>query len=170
MKFGITIFCGLLLLSCAKSPHVHTPVGGLSQDDLNISQNRAKQLNKIEREQISEWISQQNKKFYPTSLNYWTDIENLEQRNKKQDGELISFQYEIYDFDQTLLYQHPKVYKDVVLGKFEELDAIDNALRYLNKGEETTLLVPSVLAYGTYGDGDQIPHDMPLIIKLKILN
>ena len=34
--------------------------------------------------------------------------------------------------------------------------------------EEITLLVPSVLAYGTYGDGDQIPYDMPLIIKLKL--
>ena len=96
------------------------------------------------------------------------NIENLEQRKKKQDGELVSFQYELYDFDLQKFYEKPKIYKDAPLGKFEELDAIEDAVRYLNPDEETTLLVPSVLAYGTYGDGDQIPYDMPLIIKLKL--
>jgi hypothetical protein len=29
--------------------------------------------------------------------------------------------------------------------------------------------VPSILAFGTYGNNDNIPNDMPLIIKLKVL-
>jgi|GEM_PF-112298 len=90
-------------------------------------------------------------------------------RKKKQDGELVSFQYELYDFDLQKFYEKPKTYKDAPLGKFEELEAIEDAVRYLNSDEEVTLLVPSVLAYGTYGDGDQIPYDMPLIIKLKLI-
>jgi FKBP-type peptidyl-prolyl cis-trans isomerase len=49
------------------------------------------------------------------------------------------------------------------------LKAVEDAVRFLNKGEEATLLVPSVLAFGTYGDDEKIPNDMPLIIKLKIL-
>jgi len=39
----------------------------------------------------------------------------------------------------------------------------------MKKGEQATLLVPSVLAFGTYGDDEKIPNDMPLIIKIKIL-
>ena len=53
--------------------------------------------------------------------------------------------------------------------KFEELKAVEDAVRYMKKGEQATLLVPSVLAFGTYGDDEKIPNDMPLIIKIKIL-
>ena len=166
---NIVFIIGFLFVSCSKNAQVYTPVGGMSNEEMGISKNRAKQLNTMEREQIQEWISKQKEKFYPTQLNYWSNIENLEQRKKKQDGELVSFQYELYDFDLQKFYEKPKTYKDAPLGKFEELDAIEDAVRYLNPDEEVTLLVPSVLAYGTYGDGDQIHYDMPLIIKLKLI-
>jgi len=166
---NIVFIIGFLFVSCSKNAQVYTPVGGMSNEEMGVSKNRAKQLNTMEREQIQEWISKQKEKFYPTQLNYWSSIENMEQRKKKQDGELVSFQYELYDFDLQKFYEKPKTYKDAPLGKFEELEAIEDAVRYLNSDEEVTLLVPSVLAYGTYGDGDQIPYDMPLIIKLKLI-
>ena len=166
---NIVFIIGFLFVSCSKNAQVYTPVGGMSNEEMGVSKNRAKQLNTMEREQIQEWISKQKEKFYPTQLNYWSSIEKMEQRKKKQDGESVSFQYELYDFDLQKFYEKPKVYKDAPLGKFEELDAIEDAVRYLNLDEEATLLVPSVLAYGTHGDGDQIPYDMPLIIKLKLI-
>ena len=166
---NIVFIIGFLFVSCSKNAQVYTPVGGMSNEEMGVSKNRAKQLNTMEREQIQEWISKQKEKFYPTQLNYWSSIEKMEQRKKKQDGESVSFQYELYDFDLQKFYEKPKVHKNAPLGKFEELDAIEDAVRYLNPDEEATLLVPSVLAYGTYGDGDQIPYDMPLIIKLKLI-
>lgn len=166
---NIVFIIGFLFVSCSKNAQVYTPVGGMSNEEMGVSKNRAKQLNTMEREQIQEWISKQKEKFYPTQLNYWSSIENMEKRKKKQDGEQVSFQYELYDFDSQKFYEKPKVHKNAPLGKFEELDAIEDAVRYLNPDEEVTLLVPSVLAYGTYGDGDQIPYDMPLIIKLKLI-
>lgn len=169
MSLKMSLFLVLFLISCSKNRQVYAPLEELNKKDLDVSKNRAKQLNQMEREQISKWISTQNKNYYSTSLNYWSDIENLELRPKKQDGEMISFQYRLFDFDQSELYPQAKIHQNVVLGKFEELDAIESALRYLNQGEETILLVPSVLAYGTYGDGDKISHDMPLIIRLKRL-
>jgi FKBP-type peptidyl-prolyl cis-trans isomerase len=48
------------------------------------------------------------------------------------------------------------------------LKAVENALRFIHDGEEVTLLVPSSLAYGTFGD-EKIDNDIPLIIKLKAL-
>lgn len=157
------------LISCSQKTPIYAPVGGLGKEDLSISQNRAKQLNTIEREQITEWIKEKKASFYPTQLNYWIDVENLEQRQKKEDGTTVSYQYYIYDFDETLIYEQPKIQENVILGKFTDLDAVIDAVKLLNENEEATLLVPSVLAFGTYGDGDQIPHDMPLIIKLKLL-
>ena len=77
--------------------------------------------------------------------------------------------YDLYDFNQEKLYEKPNQNIDAPLGKFEELKAVEDAVRYMKKGEQATLLVPSVLAFGTYGDDEKIPNDMPLIIKIKIL-
>ena len=159
-----------MMIGCAQNNQAHPPVGGiLSQEDLNVSKNRAKNLNQTERIQIQDWINNQNEKFYPMSLNYWVNIENLSQKNRKADGEEISYQYVLYDFDNVKLYDAPKKNLNVQFGKFEDLKAVEDALRYLEKNQEATLLVPSVLAFGTYGDNDKIPNDMPLIIKIKVL-
>lgn len=164
------VFLIIVLVSCAKNTQVHPPVGGiLSEKDLQVSKNRAKNLNLMERNQIQGWINQQDEKFFTTGLNYWINIDNFEQREKKKDGDLVSYQYDLYDFNQEKLYNEPTRNVDAQLGKFDELKAVDDAVRYLKKGEEATLLVPSVLAFGTYGDDEKIPNDMPLIIKLKIL-
>ena len=50
------VFISLLsLLSCVKNSPAHPPVGGvLSQEDLNVSKNRAKNLNLLERKQIQD--------------------------------------------------------------------------------------------------------------------
>ena len=166
----LILFWSLMMIGCAQNNQANPPVGGiLSQEDLNVSKNRAKNLNQTERIQIQDWINNQNEKFYPMSLNYWVNIENLSQKNRKADGEEISYQYVLYDFDNVKLYDSPKKNLNVQFGKFEDLKAVEDALRYLEKNQEATLLVPSVLAFGTYGDNDKIPNDMPLIIKIKVL-
>jgi hypothetical protein len=43
------------------------------------------------------------------------------------------------------LYEVPKKNLNVQFGKFEDLKAVEDALRYLEKDQEATLLVPSVL-------------------------
>lgn len=160
-------FLIVMVASCAKQ-QVHPPVGGvLSQKDLQLSKDRSRSLYELERKQITDWIAQQNEKYYVMGLGYWVD-KDLSQNMKRKDSERLSYQYEIYDFDRVKLYEEPKTAKDVYLGKFEDLKAVDDALRYLKPGEEATLLVPSLLAYGTYGDNDKIPNDMPLIIKIKV--
>lgn len=157
-------------MSCAQNTQTHPPVGGfLSEKDLTASKNRAKNLNDTERAQIQYWIKNQNEKFYPMSLNYWVNIENLQQNPRRNEGETISYQYEIFDFDEVKLSDKPKKMMNVQFGHFEELKAVEDALRYLKINQEATLLVPSVLAFGTYGDNEKIPNDMPLIIKIKVL-
>lgn len=167
MKKIIFLFGIVLLAACAKQQS-HPPVGGiLTQKDLEVSKNRAKSLNEMERAQIQDWINNQQEKFYPMKLNYWVNVPDLAQNQKKADGEITSYRYDIYDFDKVKLYEKPKVRQNVTFGKFEELKAVEDALRYMNPDQEVTLLIPSVLAFGTYGDNDKIPNDMPLIIKLK---
>lgn len=160
----------LSLFSCKRNNPVHPPVGGvLSKSDLDVSKNRMKNLNTIERQQIQDWIKGQNEKFFPTQLNYWSNIEGLDKRERREDETSVSYSYDLYDFDQTKIYDKSISRKNARFGHFDELKAVENALRYMQNGEEVTLLVPSSLAYGTYGDENKIDNDIPLIIKLKAL-
>ena len=160
----------LSLLSCKRNNPVHPPVGGvLSQNDLDVSKNRMKNLNTVERQQIQDWITSQNIKFFPTQLNYWTTVDGFDKRERRPDESTISYSYDLYDFDQTKIYDKSISRNGARFGHFDELKAVENALRYMQNGEEVTLLVPSSLAYGTYGDENKIDNDIPLIIKLKVL-
>ncbi|AYZ38181.1 hypothetical protein EGY07_10940 [Chryseobacterium indologenes] len=159
------------LLGCNRNAQTaHPPVGGvLSQKDLDVSRNRMKNLNTIERGQIQDWINSQPVKYYPTQLNYWVTVDGYDQRERRADNSMISYSYDLYDFDQTKIYDNPIERRDARFGHFDELKAIENALRFIHDGEEVTLLVPSSLAYGTFGDEKKIDNDIPLIIKLKAL-
>ena len=158
------------LLSCNRNTQTHPPLGGvLSQKDLDVSKARMKNLNASERMHIQEWINGQSVKFYPTQLNYWVNTEGFDTRERRKDNSLISYSYDLYDFDQTKIYDQPVERRDAKFGHFDELKAVENALRFIRDGEEITILVPSSLAYGTYGDEKKINNDIPLIIKLKAL-
>lgn len=166
----IILFGSFILIGCVQHAPTHPPIGGiLSEKDLDISKNRSRNLNLIERNQIEDWIKDQDETFFPMKLNYWVNDKELPNHARKSNGEMISYQYDIYDFDWVKLYEKPKQNRNVVFGRFEELKPVEDALRYMEKDEEITLLIPSALGFGTYGDNDQISNDMPLIIKLKLL-
>lgn len=166
----IIVFSVLVAVGCAQKQQSHPPVGGfLSEKDLETSKNRAKNLNQTERLQIEDWIKSQDEKFYPMPLNYWVNVENLQNNPRKAEGQTISYSYEIFDFDQVKLSTEPVEKRNVQFGRFEELKAVEDVLRYLELGASATILVPSVLAFGTYGDNNNIPNDLPLIIKIKVL-
>ncbi|MDR2205053.1 MAG: hypothetical protein LBE36_02690 [Flavobacteriaceae bacterium] len=170
MRKLIPVFAiSVLGISCAKQ-QAHPPVGGFfSEKEMNDSQNRAKNLNETERLQIQDWIKNQDENFYSMKMNYWVNIPDLDKNAKKQDGDEISYQYEIYDFDMVKFYEEPKIERQVHFGQFNEIRAVEDALRYMKENQEVTLLIPSVLAFGIYGDNDKISGDMPIIIKLKTL-
>ena len=170
MKKVIYIASLILLTACAKQPNIHqSEERNMTESDLEISKNRTKELNDLERLQIQDWINSQSVKYYPMGMNYWVNIPNLESKHRKNDGEKVSYEYYIYDFDRTKVYETPIGNTNVTFGRFNEMDAVEDVIRYLEKGQEAELLIPSVLAYGTYGDNKKITNDTPLIIKVKVL-
>jgi len=160
----------LACIGCKRNTTVYAPVGGiLSQSDLKTSKERTKNLNIMERKQIEDWMKSQKTQFYPTKLNYWVDVNGFDERQKQLDDAPVSYSYELYDFDMTKIYDKPLARQNARFGHFDEIKAVENALRYIKAGEEITLLVPSSLAYGTFGDQNKIDNDVPLIIKLKLI-
>lgn len=169
MKKSGILLAVLLFTGCKKQP-VYAPLDGGSKQEkpIDISRERSKNRNEQERKFIRNWIAGQKKVFYPMPSNYWSDIDFSIRQNNTEDLP-VSYQYDQYDFNNVRIYDMPVVRNHIYLRKTEELKAVEDAVRHMHPNEEATLLVPSVLAYGTYGDGKTIGNDLPLIIKLKIL-
>jgi FKBP-type peptidyl-prolyl cis-trans isomerase len=167
---GFYILFLFLLINCTKEETVYAPVGSKAEkSEIQISQERARNINEIERRLMEEWMKNQPKKFFALPLNYWIDKENFEERNNNPDDLIISYKYTMSDFDGHLVYKSPKGFQEIPVGKVTDLKAVQNALQKMKIGEEAQLLVPSALAFGTYGDGNKIGSDIPLIINLKII-
>lgn len=159
-----------IIFSCAKKQEVYAPVDSEAvKSELQESRDRAKNLNEVERRLIEEWMKNQNEKFYPMPMNYWVNIEGFNNRKIQPDHQIISYTYYIHDFEGTKVYEKPKGFRDIPLGKVSDIKAVENALKKLKSGEEVKLLVPSGLAFGASGDGEKIDSDIPLIINLKII-
>lgn len=160
----------LLIFSCAKEQTVYAPVGSVVvKTELQESRERAKNINEVERRLIEEWMKSQKEKYYPMPMGYWVNIETFDKREVQPNNLFVSYSYFLHDFEGTKVYDQPKGFRDIPLGKVSDIKAVENALKKLKTGEEVKLLVPSALAYGTFGDGEKIGNDIPLIIDLKII-
>lgn len=171
MRILVSLCLMIFLLSCQQKETSFAPVGQQKHQktDLQISMDRNRELNAFERQEIEKWIAKSGEKFYKMPLNYWVDIDDLDQRAKKSLSEKVSFAFYLYDFDEVLIYEKPISFRDIPIEKTPKLQAVKDVMKYLKIGEEAMLLVPSVLAYGTYGDDKKIEHDIPLMIKIKRL-
>ena len=160
----------LIIFSCTKEQTVYAPVGSVvEKSELQESRERAKNINEVERRLIEEWMKNQKEKFFPMPMGYWVNIKGFDEREVQSDKKFVTYSYFMHDFESTKVYDQPKGFRDIPLGKVSDIKAVENALKKLKTGEEVKLLVPSALAFGTYGDGEKIGSDIPLIIDLKIL-
>ena len=160
----------LVLLVClaCKKQEAFAPIGGEKKvTDLDVSKERNKIRNAQERKFIEDWIVKSKQTFYSTTENYWSSID-FSNRKMVNQTKLFSYEYELFDFNNEKIYPQKTIKDQVYPVKEREVLAVEDALMHLNKGEEATLLVPSVLAFGSKGDENKIPNDLPIIIKLKV--
>lgn len=160
----------LVLLVClaCKKQEAFPPIGGEKKvTDLDVSKERNKIRNAQERQFIEDWIVKSKQTFYSTTENYWSSID-FSNRKMVNQAKLFSYEYELFDFNNEKIYPQKKIKDQVYPVKEREVLAVEDALMHMNKGEEVTLLVPSVLAFGSKGDENKIPNDLPILIKLKV--
>lgn len=160
----------LVLLVClaCKKQEAFAPIGGEKKvTDLDVSKERNKIRNAQERKFIEDWIVKSKQTFYSTTENYWSSID-FSNRKMINQAKLFSYEYELFDFNNEKIYSEKTIKDQVYPVKEREVLAVEDALMHMNKGEEATLLVPSVLAFGSKGDENKIPNDLPIIIKLKV--
>lgn len=59
--------------------------------------------------------------------------------------------------------------KEFALGKSDEINGLQEAVKMMGVGGEARLVIPSYLAYGMSGDGFLIRQRIPIIMEIEII-
>ncbi len=88
-----------------------------------------------------------------------------------EDGDKITYSYESRFLTGDLVYssrnQEPI---SIVMPDGETISGLLEAFKYLTKGDEAKIIIPSRLAHGVAGDGKKIPPYATLVYDVKILD
>lgn len=60
--------------------------------------------------------------------------------------------------------------KEFVLGKSDEINGLQEAVKMMGVGGKARLVIPSYLAYGMSGDGFLIRQRIPIVMEIEIIN
>ncbi len=157
--------------SCDKK-FVQKPAEKKEDTFLQESVKREKKRQQLEYEQLEAWVAQNPQfQFTKTPYGYW-----MESYSSSPNGEpmkdLTYVQYikQYKDLDKKVLYSfEDQGIQNIILGKTEEIRGIETAIRQMKEGQKATLLLPSFMAYGLYGDENKIGAHEPIIVELQLL-
>ncbi|GHU95834.1 hypothetical protein FACS1894156_6060 [Bacteroidia bacterium] len=88
-----------------------------------------------------------------------------------RNGSEVTLQCQIFLLDGTLCYDYDAAHPlQFVVGNSNTMTGLHVALEKLPQGTEALFLFSSHLGYGLLGDGNKIPPQSPLLLKVKIVN
>ena len=169
-SFNPSILFLCLLLSCNNPAPT-----GVIQNSLTKTEEThpfvlgSKKIVELENEEIDLVIKHYQWKMEQTNTGLRYEITKRGVGKNIEKGETVTLEYSI------MLLNGEKIYnskddglKQFVVEKSEEIAALHEAMKMMNKGAEARLIIPSHLAYGASGDGNRIAPYQTLIMKVKI--
>lgn len=85
-------------------------------------------------------------------------------------GQDATVHYSIYLLNDSMCYSSrdsdPATFK---IGLSGVESGLHEGLTYMKEGDKAKFIVPSHLAYGTFGDGDKIPPQTPLVYDIELI-
>ncbi|WP_068595218.1 FKBP-type peptidyl-prolyl cis-trans isomerase [Vaginella massiliensis] len=161
----VAIFC---LFSCGDKV-VQRPVTYHNDDFLKRSQQRGKQLLAEENQWFEAYRKTSKLTFQPTDMGFWISNEGKANDAMAKTGDFVAFEYQIKNLDDSIIYSFEENgVQKIVLGRVDLPRGLHAALQLIDQQEEATVLLPSFLAYGGFGDQKKIEADMPIIMEIKI--
>ncbi len=160
----------LLAQSCGTdSSKKQSPETTVTREDLIRHQ---REVTRSENADIESYIKRRNLNLKMTETGLRYQIVNPGEGTKTVvDGNRVLISYRIGLLDGSTVYSSDSTGNvDFVVGKSDFASGLQEGLKYMKKGDEAILIVPSHLAYGLTGDGDRISHYDVLVIELKLLD
>lgn len=169
MKIKLFIIISILaaLLSCRQrqgNPRISSRPGNNEMADLN------KFLVQKDMERIKNYIERKNLKMNESPTGLWYQIIKEGRGNNLTDNNKIVMDYECSLLDGTKCYSSRDTGpKEIILGKTEIEQGLNEGLRLLKQGAEAIFIIPPYLAYGLIGDRKLIPPRAVIVYNVNIL-
>ena len=172
-KLILCSICLMLLCSCRQKPTGVVTVQNTQATEEKIDPYIVgnKRIVSLEQEEMELVIKRHhwNMKTTGTGLNY----EVIEQGSGAcfVEGDSVSMKYTIALLSGKIIYDSEKDgIKTFRVNKSEEIPALHEIVQLVSPGAKVRMVVPSHLAYGAGGDGEQINGREALIMNIEILN
>ena len=167
IRFIVILFTFLTLVSCRqKQGHnqIASRPGKNEMADLN------RYLIQKDRERIKNYIERKNLKMYESPTGLWYQIIKEGTGKNLTENDRVVMNYECSLLDGTKCYSSNELGpKEVVLGRSEMEQGLNEGLRLLKPGAEAIFILPPFLAFGFVGDRKMIPSRAVIVYKVNIL-
>jgi FKBP-type peptidyl-prolyl cis-trans isomerase len=161
------LFIFLTLASCRqKQGHeaISSRPGKNEMADLN------RYLIQKDRERIKNYIERKNLKMSESPTGLWYQIIKEGTGKNFTENDKVVMNYECSLLDGTKCYSSDDLGpKEVVLGRSEMEQGMNEGLRLLKPGAEAIFIIPPFLAYGFVGDRKMIPSRAVIVYNVNIL-
>jgi FKBP-type peptidyl-prolyl cis-trans isomerase FkpA len=123
-----------------------------------------------DRERIKNYIERKNLKMSESSTGLWYQIIKEGTGKNFTENDKVVMNYECSLLDGTRCYSSNDLGpKEVVLGRSEMEQGMNEGLRLLKPGAEAIFIIPPFLAYGLVGDRKMIPSRAVIVYNVNIL-
>ncbi len=161
----------ILAFAACKSKVVQYPVS--YEDDrekfMEFSQDRNKQILNEDNELIQNYMDSLNLDYHKTSYGFWISNSGETTKTMAKSGDVVKYEYEVLNFDNQVIYsEEENGEQTIMMGRTDLPRGVQIALQMIEKGDSATILLPSFLAYGGYGDRNKIMGNEPLIFKIQM--
>ncbi len=126
---------------------------------------------KSEEEQIEEYITLKSLNITTTTesrLRYIREAEGSP-NTKPEEGQTVFVTYQGNLLNDAIFDQNSDTTFSFVVGRNSVIAGWEEGIKLMNEGETATFIIPSELAYGTSGSGNNIPPYAPLAFTLTLV-
>ena len=124
----------------------------------------------MEKEAIKNYIGNSGHDFVETGTGLCYRIVNQGDGEPIKRGNIVALDYKMSLLNGDLIYSSDESGKKVfVVGHGGVESGLEEAMLYLNKGDEAEIIIPSRLAHGLLGDGKKIPPRATIVYELKVI-
>lgn len=124
-----------------------------------------------EEEDIDRYVSRHGLKMNCTGTGLRYVILKQGSDSTIDEGQTVVMEYDLCFITGDVIYSSDKEgYKVFKVGDGQVESGLDEAMKYLHRGDIATLILPSHLGYGLHGDDKDIPAYSTLVYKIKIID
>ena len=163
----------LILVSCA-NPKPRRPIMSTGTMDMTKSINLNKQLYNQEIAYFKALIQQDTSHTYIDSKHgFWYTylIKKSSDSIFPEKGDEVMFSYDVKDIYGRQIYTQEELgTKTYLVDQQDFMQGIQEGVKLMKVDEKVLFLLPSLKAYGVYGDGKKITTNTPLIVSVELIN